>query len=139
MRRVLKGFGGAWGVLLLAGCTTMARGSTVQARLNEPFQLPKGQVATVPSERLTVRFTNVESDSRCPMGVQCIRAGEARVHFELRLPGREPEDLVLATGGARPRYATYGAYDLHLVALEPQRRTDVPHPAYVATLRVVRH
>jgi len=138
MRNVWKAIGGATTAVLLAACTTMARGSTVQARLDEPFQLPKGQTATVASERLTVRFTNVESDSRCPVNVQCIRAGEARVHFELRQPGREPEDLILATVGAQPRYATWGAYDLHLVALEPQPRTDVPHPPYVATLRVVR-
>lgn len=135
----MKGTSRVGTLLLLAACTTMARGSTVQARLNEPFQLPKGETATVATERLAVRFTSVESDSRCPVGVQCIRAGEARVHFELRLAGREPEELILATEGAQPRYATYGAYDLHLVALEPQRRTDVPHPAYVATLRVVRH
>ncbi|HET7461089.1 MAG TPA: hypothetical protein VFJ82_07565 [Longimicrobium sp.] len=126
------------GLVLLAACGTMARGSTVPARLDEPFRLPKGQTASVAGERLTVRFTNVDSDSRCAVGVQCVRAGEARVHFELRLPGREPEDLILATEGARPRYATYGVYDLHLVALEPPRRTNVPHPRYVATLRVVR-
>lgn len=139
MSRSLNGCRVAAALMLLGACTTMARGSTVPARLDEPFQLPKAQTATVASERLTVRFTHVESDSRCPVGVQCIRAGEARVHFELRLPGREPEDVILATEGAQPRYATYGAYDLHLVALEPPRRVDVPNPAYVATLRVVRH
>ena len=126
-------------LLVVAGCASAARGSQITARLDEPFQLPKSQTAVVASERLTVTFTNVESDSRCPANVQCVRAGEARVHFELRLPGHQQEDVILATEGAQPRYATFGAYDIHLVSLAPQPRTDVPRPAYVATLRIVRH
>jgi len=138
-RTMRRGF--AVALLAMAGCATAQRASTVQARLDEPFQLPRGEAATVESERerLTVAFAAVESDSRCPANVQCIRAGEARVRLDLRLPGREPEDVILATEGAQPRYATYGAYDVHLVSLAPQPRTDVAHPAYVATLRVVRH
>jgi hypothetical protein len=125
-------------LMVMAGCGTMPRGSTVPARLDEPFRLPRSETAVVASERLSVTFSGVESDSRCPANVQCIRAGEARVRLELRLPGREQEDVILATEGAQPRYATYGAYDVHLVSLEPQPRTDVQRPAYVATLRVVR-
>ncbi|HET7234105.1 MAG TPA: hypothetical protein VFJ16_29095 [Longimicrobium sp.] len=125
-------------VVMASACTTLARGSAVQARLDEPFRLAQGQVATVADTRLTVRFTGVESDSRCPVGVQCIRAGEARVRLELRLPGREPEVVILATEGAQPRHASYDAYDVHLMGLDPPRRTDVPHPAYVAIVSVVR-
>ncbi len=121
-----------------AGCATMARAPDVQARLGEDFRLPRGRTAAIAGQRLTVRFTRVVSDSRCPMGVQCIRAGEARVHVKLRLPRRQMEDVVLATAPAQPRYASFGAYDVRLVALEPPRRTDVPHPRYVATLRVTR-
>ncbi len=124
-------------VAATAACATTPRG-TVQAQLDEPFRLAQGETASVGEERLAVRFAEVVSDSRCPVGVQCVRAGEARVRFELRLAGAEPEAVILATEGAQPRYASYGAYDVHLVTLEPQPRTDVPRPAYVATLRVVR-
>jgi hypothetical protein len=122
-----------------AGCATAARGAAVQARLGEPFQLPRAQSAVVAGEPLSVRFATVVSDSRCPANVQCVRAGEARVRLELSLPGREVEDVILATEGAEPRYASLGAYDVHLDGLAPQPRTDVPRPQYVATLRVTRH
>jgi hypothetical protein len=125
-------------VAVMAACTTMPRGGTVQAPLGEPFRLAQGETASITGTRLTVRFDSVVSDSRCPVGVQCIRAGEARVGFELRLGGANPQAVILATEGAEPRQAAYDAFDVHLVALEPQPRTDVARPAYVATLRVVR-
>ena len=137
MRRIGSVFAIALAVAA-AACAAMPRGGGVQARLDEPFRLAPGETATVAGTRLTVRFAEVVSDSRCPMGVQCIRAGEARVRFELRGAGASPEAVVLATQGAEPRQASYDAYDVHLVSLEPPRRTDVPRPAYVATLRVVR-
>src|SRR5215218_3904137 len=117
----MKALGAVAAVIMASACmsASMGRRTAVQARLDEPFQLPRGQVADIAGQRLTVAFTSVESDSRCPANVQCVRAGEARVHVELRQLGRQPEDVVLATEGAQPRYATYGAYDVHLVTLEP--------------------
>lgn len=125
-------------VAVMAACSTMPRGGTVQATPGEPFRLALGETATVAGTQVTVRFAEVVSDSRCPVGVQCVRAGDARVSFELRLGGANPQAVILATEGAEPRQAAYDAFDVHLVTLEPQPRTDVPRPAYVATLRVVR-
>ena len=125
-------------LLAAAACATAPRGTAVPAQLDAPFQLPRGQTAAVGGEPLTVTFTSVASDSRCPANVQCIRAGEAKVHLELHARGQAEEDVILSTEGGQPRYATYGRYDVHLVALEPQPRTDAPRPRYVATLRVTR-
>lgn len=124
---------------LAGGCVTLTRPADVRARLGEDFQLARGQVASVGGEPLVVRFTGVPEDSRCAVGTQCIRAGEARVHLELSAPRARGDDLVLATAPARPQYASYREYDVRLVSLAPERRTDVPHPRYVATLRVTRH
>jgi hypothetical protein len=114
----------------------MAGAPSQQAALGQDFQLARGATAAV--DRLTVRFTAVIEDSRCPLGVQCIRAGEAKVHLELHT-GNQADDVVLSTDGRQQRYASLGAYDVRLVALNPPRRTDVAHPRYVATLRVSRH
>jgi hypothetical protein len=119
-----------------AACATMAGAPSQQAALGQDFQLARGATAAV--DRLTVRFTAVIEDSRCPLGVQCIRAGEAKVHLELHT-GNQADDVVLSTDGRQQRYASLGAYDVRLVALNPPRRTDVAHPRYVATLRVSRH
>jgi len=123
---------------LLAACVTTPPPS-VTAGLDQDFRLARGETAAVGADRLTVRFSAVVEDSRCPMGVQCIRAGEARVQLELRAAGSGTDDVILATEGGQPRYASFAGYDVRLVALDPPRRTDVPHPAYVATLRVSRN
>jgi len=134
----LRRWGGGAILLAAAGCATGGRGTGVQARLDEPFRLSRGQTASIAGERLTVGFAGVDSDSRCPANVQCIRAGEARVRLDLRLPGSAAQVVVLATEGAQPRSASIAAYDVQLVTLDPERRTDVPNPRYVATLRVTR-
>ena len=123
-------------LLAAAACATMGTPAQ-QAALNQDFQLARGAAAAV--DGLTVRFTQVLEDSRCPMGVQCIRAGEAKIHLELRTASGQSDDVVLSTDRTRQRYASLGAYDVRLVSLDPPRRTDVAHPRYVATLRVSRH
>jgi hypothetical protein len=119
---------------LLAACVTTPPPS-VTAGVDQDFRLARGETAAI-AGGLTVRFSSVVEDSRCPMGVTCIRAGEARVHLELRARGAGTDEVILATEGGQPRYASFAGYDVRLVALDPPRRTDVPHPAYVATLRV---
>jgi hypothetical protein len=137
MRRIGRVFAGTVMLASLVGCATAGRGTGVQARRDEPFRLAPGQTATIAGEQLTVGFTGVESDSRCPANVQCIRAGEARVRLAFR-GFHTSADAILATEGAQPRSATFGAYAVHFIALEPQPRTDVPRPQYVATFRVTR-
>jgi hypothetical protein len=123
---------------LVAACASGGRPS-VPAALDRDFRLERGETAAVGAEGLTVRFIAVVEDSRCPLGVQCVRAGEAKVQLALRAPGSGGDNLILATEGGQPRYASFATYDVHLVALEPRRRPDDPHPPYVATLRVSRH
>lgn len=123
---------------LLAACVTV-RPSPVAAGLDQSFRLGRGETAAVGADGLTVRFASVVEDSRCPLGVVCVRAGEARVHLELRAPGAGTDEVILATEGGQPRYASFAGYDVRLVDLDPRPRTGVPHPAYVATLRVSRN
>ena len=123
-------------VVLAAGCMPMAGTPSRRAALDQDFRLARGETAQV--EDLTVRFAQVVEDSRCPMGVYCIRAGEAKVQLALRAAGAT-DDVIIATEPGQPRYASLGRYDVRLVSLDPPRRTGVPHPQYVATLRVSRH
>jgi hypothetical protein len=126
-------------LLVASACATAARAPALHAPVGQEFNLAQGQTATVDGEPLVVRFTGVLEDSRCPAGRQCIRAGEARIQVELRVPGQPAEEVSLATAPAQPRYASYEAFDVHLVALDPLPRPDVSRPHYVATLRVTKH
>ena len=120
---------------LVAACVTAPRPSGLEGDL----RLALGGSATVGRDGLTVRFVSVVDDSRCPTNVQCVRAGEAKVQLSLRAPGAGDDAVILATEGGQPRFATFAGYEIHLIALDPPRRSDVPNPAYRVTLRFSRH
>ena len=57
---------------------TIAAGESVSIQRGETVRLPDGA---------TLRFVTVTQDSRCPPGVQCIRAGDADIEFAFTPPG----------------------------------------------------
>lgn len=93
--------------LLASACgTAPVQPGPPTAKLDAEFELRLGQAVRVGPEALHVGFTAVVSDSRCPVDVQCIQAGEAvlglgvgrpneAVRVELRTPGRGSSAEVL--------------------------------------------
>ncbi len=76
-------------LLMLTGCRDFGvdpegeGGSNFQgdgvATLTVPFELIFGQRAVIDETDLTIEFTMVIEDNRCPDGVDCIQAGRAGV------------------------------------------------------------
>ena len=54
-------------------------------------------------------YNQLVSDSRCPIGVQCIQAGSAEIAVTLAKPGSPPGALTLSTapGGGTGNYLSY--------------------------------
>lgn len=104
------------------------------AILGQEVALMPGQMTTVRGEPLAISFLRVPEDSRCPQGVQCVRAGEAKVELMLTIQDRV-ENGILSTA-AEPRSVALGPYVVHLVRLDPLPTTSGPPSRYTATLRV---
>ena len=121
------------------GADSAPQGPTGSAGLDRPFTLKAGTSVSLEAERLTVAFDRLLSDSRCPKGVNCIVAGEAVVRISLSKAGsaREGRDLQTTADGAE---ATYGAYRIKLVAVDPYPIADrqTAPKDYVVTLLVTR-
>lgn len=126
-------WGGMAAVLVASACATTRAGT--QAGLNEEFRIRTGETAQV--ENLRLRFVRVTEDSRCPINARCVRAGFARVAVELRAPGIAPQQAVLQTPDT-PTTATYGAYEVEVLELQPGRDADAPAPRFEAAFRVRR-
>ncbi len=62
---------------------------------DEPIIIAYGRAVSIPSGP-ALRFAAVEEDSRCPAGVQCIWAGNARVRIDAIFDG-ETQKLRLNT------------------------------------------
>lgn len=60
----------------------------------ESFSMQPGETVVL-SDRSTLRYVNVTSDSRCPPGVQCIQAGNAVVDFQSRPAGASMQSFAL--------------------------------------------
>ena len=126
------------GVALLGGHRAAAAQT---ARVGREFELRVGRVVTLDGGGLRVRLARVASDSRCPVDVNCVWAGNAEVVFEVGARGRRGvTTLSLNTSASpeRPAEGRYGRYTLKLVGLAPRPRSDrkIPPGRYTATLLV---
>jgi hypothetical protein len=61
--------------------------SEISASIGQEFTLPVGKTAAVSGQELFIKFMSVETESRCPKGVMCIRAGEAKCTLQMTLQG----------------------------------------------------
>jgi hypothetical protein len=127
-------------VVLLGG---QVAASAQAARVGREFNIKVGRVVTLDGGGLRIRLARVASDSRCPVDVNCVWAGNAEVLVEVG--GRDwkkRRTLGLNTNASpeRPGEVRYGRYTLKLVGLTPQPRSTVKIAAgrYTATLLVSR-
>jgi hypothetical protein len=94
----------------------------IAATLNVPFTLAPGQRAELSAEHLTVTFHGVLEDSRCPIDMICMIAGDASIAVRAELTDRTPSDLALTLyDNPQPVYEGFG-FDVQ--GLMPGRRSD---------------
>ena len=109
----------------------------VGRQLDEPFKLAYGQTADIRGEGLSLTFSEVSEDSRCPTGATCITAGRAAIVVKA-MKGGSTADLRLTMPGAAT--AGFQEYSITVAALTPHPAVDhLPaHGEYTATLQVER-
>jgi hypothetical protein len=111
--------------------------AAVTSQVGQTFELRAGQTARVGSAGLLVGFRGVASDSRCPVDVQCVWAGDAETRIPVTVGNADWTTLTLHTG-LDPRSASFRNYKITLVDLKPAPRSTqrIDSNSYVATLRV---
>lgn len=114
-------------------------GPSRRVALGQSFELRVGETATIGEELLVVGFSGVTSDSRCPVDVVCVWAGEATLRLTLRRLPQEAQDVVEVKTPSAPE-ARYDGYTIEVSALRPLPRAASPTDpsSYVATLSVRR-
>jgi len=110
---------------------------TMGARLVETVEVRVGREVAVAERRLKIKFVAVREDSRCPEGVQCVWAGNARVALKLTRARMRAATVELNTT-TEPREITYANYTIKLTNLAPRPVRDRQPKArdYVATFVV---
>jgi hypothetical protein len=95
-------------------------------RTGEPFELRAGESASIEGADLTVTFLGVTGDSRCPLNVACVWAGDASVKIRLRKAGLADAEAELHSNGDQgPQEVTHDGYRIAFRKLEPYPRDGV--------------
>lgn len=100
------------------------------------FQLALGSTVRIRGTDLHVTFQRVVEDSRCPVNVQCVWAGEVTLELGFRT-GDGPErthTLVLPGGGGAP--LNVGPLGIREAWVTPARDPARPLQPYVLRLRL---
>ena len=140
----MKYFAIAVAGLLFCGCASPSHPGDpgnvtpgVQVQPGREFDIGVGQTVEVQGTSVTIRFSGVAEDSRCPVDVQCVWAGNAIVRLAISTAGGVATDASLNTT-LEPKSTTTSGYTIRLAGLKPFPRsgTTIPASSYMATLEV---
>lgn len=92
---------------------------------SDPFEISVGDTAFIEGTDLSIYFSHLLSDSRCPANVQCIQAGEAQIFMELYSGDQSSLQVVALIPGMVPTphlgndVVQFQDYRLQLLQLSP--------------------
>ncbi len=120
-----------------SGCTTVE--TAIVAQPGVEFALALGKTAALNSSGERITFKQVSEDSRCPVDVQCVWAGDAKIDLTISRSGA-PDDVKVISLTAPNNETTSGDLRIRFTGLAPvPRQADNGKPrAYVAQLVVTR-
>ena len=108
-------------LIMLFAATTKPRQRVI--KLNQEFTLKFGQSARSEGSGLKITFASVREESRCPKGVTCVWAGNAKVLIEISKDDGGSAAFQLNTN-INPKSVRYLGYELSLEKLDPYPRAD---------------
>ncbi len=116
-----------------------ASAGPIKVLIDTEFSLGIGQTATIEGEKLVIKFKAVLEDSRCPVNVVCVWAGNGKVEFEVLDIDGQNKTVILNTE-EEPRTTTLKGHKLTLISLNPPRidGVSISPGDYSVTLRVER-
>lgn len=111
--------------------------SQTEAQTNQQFKLRVSNQKAVAAGKLTIKFVSVLEDSRCPKGVNCIHAGNAKIQIKVSKRGVSSKTFDLNTD-LQPNSITFEGYEIKLVSLTPvpNGNARISDNAYTAGLTV---
>jgi len=109
----------------------------VRVRPDQNFTLHVGQRAKL-NDAFTIIFKSVLKDSRCPVNVTCVWAGNGKVELEI-LESNENRKTVKLNTTIEPKIKSINKYLLQLILLSPPKvdGVNIGPEEYSVTLRII--
>ncbi|MBI1731088.1 hypothetical protein HYR53_10815 [Candidatus Acetothermia bacterium] len=128
--------------LSLGGCSLLnlfgqSSPQGTDVHVNQTFTLGLGATAKVMEANLLVTFVDVVEDSRCPVDVTCVWAGNLKVLVKLQEVGRSAQQVEL-NSTSDPRQVFFGDYRVDFMGAQPPKRStqDIRKQDYILSLMV---
>ena len=113
--------------------------ATVDAQKVQSLKVRVGEQKKFTGSKINVKFISLVEDSRCPAGVNCVWAGNAKIKVQISEGKNAGETFEINTNiGAKG--ATFSSYAVNLIELTPAPQADSKTAAnsYTATFSIVR-
>jgi hypothetical protein len=124
-------------VLLLSACAK-ANSDEISVTANTTFNLPVGKTAVLKGENISIKFDSVTADSRCPTGVTCIWAGEAKCKILVTQNGQNQEIVLTQSGSSEGSVRNFiGRYQVSFqLSPYPKSGSQIKPQDYVLSLKL---
>ncbi len=124
-------------ILVIAAFLAAGYGVSAQAGPPKSLSLRIGKSRKLEHGKISIKFIEVVEDSRCPQGVDCIWAGNAKIKLKVGGRGRKSEIIELNTNVGQ-RSIDFAGRTVKFEALQPYPKSDKKTPAaeYLAVLSV---
>jgi hypothetical protein len=125
--------------MLVTLITIIGLSAAVLAYKPETVTVKNGQNKSVPSGEFSIKFISVTEDSRCPVDVNCVWAGNAIVHVKITDRRGGSKTMVMNTTMG-PKGDQYNGWAINLTELTPAPKSNVTikQKAYKATFTITR-
>ena len=122
--------------LFLAFAFSTVQIAQAQSEQRETIKINKQKKFS--QSKITIKFVSLIEDSRCPIGVNCIQAGNARIKVEISNGTNKEIFEINTTMGVKG--ASFGGYAINLIELTPIPRNNVKinQNSYKAKFSIVR-
>lgn len=109
----------------------------VEAQNSQQVTLRVHQQRNVARNGLTIRFDSVLEDSRCPVDVNCVWAGNAKLQIRVG-SYRRPTRIFTINTTTQPKTIVYAGYEIKVINLNPKMRTNIRinRNGYTATFEI---
>lgn len=108
----------------MAGCASVT--GAVDAHPGSPFTLAPGETAALKGVDARITLKAVRDDSRCPVDVTCVWAGDAKIEMVVSRKGAADETIILSV--TPPKNEVWvGNLRIRFVSLAPApRQAEAP-------------
>ncbi len=113
--------------------------SAVNAKDDAPIKVRVGKQKKFSRSKISVKFVSLIEDSRCPEGVNCVWAGNARIKVQIS-EGKDAGETFEMNTNLGAKGASFRGYAVNLVSLTPTPKADakVSSDSYAAVFSISR-